>query len=196
MTVALIVGAYLLGAVPIGLLIVRAVTGRDIRAEGSGNIGATNVFRVAGPVLGVGVLLLDLAKGAAPVLIARVLSVSAAGTVAAGLAAIIGHNWPVFLKGKGGKGIATSYGVLLALSPVTGVIAAAIWLTVVGITRYASLASLVGVASVPITMALRGEPGAYLLYGLLALAFAVYRHRPNIQRLIRGEELPIFGRKA
>lgn len=149
-----VVGAYLLGAVPFGLLVVRAVTGRDIRKEGSGNIGASNVYRVAGPAVGVLVLSLDLLKGLLPVVVSQRLGLDSATTIAAGLAAIAGHNWSVFLRGAGGKGVATSYGVLLALSPAAGLIAAGIWVAVILITRYASLASLLGVLSVPVVMRL------------------------------------------
>lgn len=195
MTLLLVAGAYLLGAVPFGLLVVRLVTGRDIRAEGSGNIGATNVFRIAGPALGIVVLALDMVKGAVPVLVARQIGASPAVAVAAGLATIVGHNWPVFLRGKGGKGIATSYGALLALSPVAGLIAAVIWVAAVAVTRFASLGSLLGVLSVPVAMLARGEPFAHVVFGAAAAGMGIYRHRANIQRLIAGEELPLFGRR-
>lgn len=195
MILLLVAGAYLFGAVPFGLLMVRLVTGRDIRAEGSGNIGATNVFRIAGPALGIVVLLLDMVKGAVPVLLARQIGASPAVAVAAGLATIVGHNWPVFLKGKGGKGIATSYGALLAFSPVAGLIAAVIWVAAVAVTRFASLGSLLGVLSVPVVMLARGEPFAHVVFGVAAAGMGVYRHRANIQRLIAGEELPLFGRR-
>ncbi len=188
-----VLGAYLLGAVPFGLLVVRAVTGRDIRKEGSGNIGASNVYRVAGPAIGVLVLALDLLKGVLPVVVSQRLGLGSLTTVMAGLAAIAGHNWSVFLRGAGGKGVATSYGVLLALSPVAGLIAAAIWVAVILITRYASLASLLGVLSVPVVMRLRAEPAVHLAFGVAIVIFAFYRHRANIQRLIAGEELPLFG---
>ena len=195
MILLLVAGGYLLGAVPFGLLVVRLVTGRDIRAEGSGNIGATNVFRIAGPALGIVVLALDMVKGAVPVLVARQIGASPAVAVAAGLATIVGHNWPVFLKGKGGKGIATSYGVLLALSPVVGLIAALIWVGAVAVTRFASLGSLLGVLSVPVAMLARGEPFAHVVFGVAAAGLGVHRHRANIQRLIAGEDPPLFGRR-
>jgi glycerol-3-phosphate acyltransferase PlsY len=190
----LVLGSYLLGAIPFGLLVTRAVTGRDIRTEGSGNIGASNVFRVAGPRLGAIVLALDAVKGAVPVLVARRLNVGSAVIVAAGIAAIGGHNWSVFLGGRGGKGIATSYGVLLALSPVAGGIAAAVWVVVAALTRYASLASLLGVLSAPLVMWIAREPPEQLVFGLVATVLAFYRHRGNIGRLLRGEELRITGR--
>jgi glycerol-3-phosphate acyltransferase PlsY len=191
----IVAGAYLVGAVPFGLLVVRGVTGRDIRTEGSGNIGATNVFRTAGPALGVAVMLLDLLKGAAPVFVAHRLGASPAVVVATGLAAVVGHNWSVFLGGKGGKGIATSYGVLLAVSPVAGVIAAGLWIAVIVVTRFASAASLLGVTSVPVVMWIRHEPAEHLVFGTAAVVLAFYRHRANIRRLARGEELPIIRRR-
>ncbi len=193
-SVLLILGSYLLGAIPFGLLAVRAVTGRDIRTEGSGNIGASNVFRVAGPALGVIALALDVAKGAAPVLVARRLDVGLSVVTAAGIAAIAGHNWSVFLGGRGGKGIATSYGVLLTLSPLAGGIAATVWVVVAALTRYASAASLLGVLSVPLVMWIAREPVEYQVFGLVATVLAFYRHRGNIGRLRRGEELRITGR--
>lgn len=189
-----VVGAYLLGAVPFGLLVVRAASGRDIRNEGSGNIGASNVYRVAGPAVGVTVLALDLLKGLLPVVVSQRLGLDSATTIAAGLAAIAGHNWSVFLRGEGGKGVATSYGVLLALSPAAGLIAAGIWVAVILITRYASLASLLGVLSVPVVMRLRSEPAVHLAFGVAVVVFAFYRHRANIGRLLRGQELRIAGR--
>ncbi|MGQ0572302.1 MAG: glycerol-3-phosphate 1-O-acyltransferase PlsY [Armatimonadota bacterium] len=189
MSLLLILGSYLIGAIPFGVLIVRAATGQDIRSEGSGNIGASNVFRVAGPLLAAAVLLLDLLKGLVPVLAARRLGFDPAMAVAAGIAAIAGHNWSVFLGWKGGKGIATSYGALLALSPVAGAIAAAIWIVVAVLTRYASLASLLGMLSVPFVMWTAREPVAHLTFGVAAVVFAFHRHRANIGRLTRGEEL-------
>ncbi len=194
LSVLLVLGSYVVGAIPFGLLVTRAVTGRDIRAEGSGNIGASNVFRVAGPGLGAVVLLLDVVKGAVPVLVARRLDVGLSVVVAAGIAAIAGHNWSVFLGGRGGKGIATSYGVLLALSLRAGGIAAAVWVVVAALTRYASLASLLGVLSVPLVMWIVREPAEHQVFGVIATIFAFYRHRGNIGRLVRGEELRITGR--
>jgi glycerol-3-phosphate acyltransferase PlsY len=185
-------GAYLVGSIPFGLLIVRALTGRDLRREGSGNIGATNVYRVAGVATAVLVLVLDLAKGLLPVLAAQALTAGGpdrdALAVLAGLAAIAGHNWSLLLRGHGGKGIATSYGALLALSPATGAVAALVWIVVAALTRYASLASLLGVVSVPLAMLVRRESVLHLFFGLLVLVFGVWRHRSNIERLLRGQE--------
>lgn len=196
MAAAAVLGAYLLGAVPFGLLVVRVVTGRDIRREGSGNIGASNVYRVAGPAVGALVLALDLLKGFLPVVVSQRLGLGSGTIVAAGLAAIAGHNWSVFLRGEGGKGVATSYGVLLALSPAAGIIAAALWVAVIMVTRYASLASLLGVLSVPVVMRLRAEPVVHVAFGAAVVALAFYRHRANIGRLLRGQELRITGRQG
>ena len=199
MNVLLVLGAYLLGAIPFGLLVVRGVTGRDIRQEGSGNIGAVNVHRIAGPAVAVLVLSLDLVKGLVPVLLTRVLAAGQPGVdalaVMTGVAAVAGHNWSVFLRGQGGKGIATSYGVLLALSPVAAAVAALVWVVVVLLTRYASLASLLGVLSVPVVMLARHELASNLFFGLVALVFGVYRHRSNIQRLLQGEERKLSFRE-
>ncbi len=189
----LVLGSYLVGAIPFGLLVTRSAAGRDIRKEGSGNIGASNVFRVAGPAAGAIVLVLDMLKGAAPVLVARRLAFGPASIVAVGIAAIAGHNWSVFLRGRGGKGVATSYGVLLALSPPAGEIAAGIWIVIAVVTHYASLASLLGVLSVPFVMWIAREPVEYLVFGVIVVVFAFYRHRDNIGRLRRGEELRITG---
>ena len=191
MTVVVLALGYLLGSLPTGLLVVRALTGQDIRAAGSGNIGTVNVYRVAGLWASILVLAVDMLKGAVPVILARMWGQPAEIQVAGGLAAIAGHNWSLFLRFGGGKGIATSFGVLLAISPPVGFVAAAVWGVVVAITRYASLGSLLGMISVPVTMWWRREPAAHLVFGLITLTFAMYRHRANLARLISGTELRI-----
>jgi len=196
MTAAAVLLGYLLGALPTGLIVVRLLRGVDIRMYGSGNIGATNVFRVAGPSAALLALALDMAKGAIPVLLVRAWGLSPAGEVLAGLGAIAGHDWSPFLRFRGGKGVATSFGVLLALSPVAAAAAAAVWVLAVGATRYASLGSLLGAGAVPVVMWLRGEPREYLGFAALALVLAVYTHRGNIGRLARGTELRITDRRG
>ena len=191
MILAVVAAGYLIGARPTGLLVIRALRGVDIRELGSGNIGATNVYRVAGLPIAALVLLLDALKGAVPVALAQVGAQPAWGEIAAGLAAIAGHNWSVFMGLRGGKGVATSFGVLTALSPGAAAVAAAVWLAAVAATRYASVASLSAIASVPAVMWWRREPREHLAFGLLALAFVVYRHRANIARLRAGTELRI-----
>ncbi len=182
---------YLLGSLPTGLVVVRALTGTDIRNAGSGNIGTVNVYRVTGLGASALVLAVDMLKGAGAVILARAWGLPAAVQVAAGLAAIAGHNWSLFLRFRGGKGIATSFGVLLAMSPIVGLVAAVVWGIVVGVTRYASLGSLLAMASVPVTMWWRREPAAYLVFGLITLVLAVYRHRANLARLVSRTELKI-----
>lgn len=192
---AAVVFGYLIGSLPTGLIVIRLLRGIDIRAHGSGNIGATNVFRVAGLPTALLVLALDMAKGVLPVLLAEAWDPSPLMAVLVGLAAIIGHNWSIFLRFTGGKGIATSFGVLLALSPAAAAVAALVWGVVVAITRYASLGSLLGIAAVPGVMWARGEPREHLGFAALALLFAVYKHRANIGRLRRGTELRITDRR-
>jgi len=153
MTVAaILVLSYLIGAVPTGLVLVRVLKGEDIRRHGSGNIGTVNVLRVAGPAVAVTVLAVDVLKGLVPILLAMRLALSPWVIVSCGLAAIAGHNWSVFLGFRGGKGIATSFGVLLGLSWKAAALAGTIWVVVVAITRFASLGSLLGVASVPFSL--------------------------------------------
>lgn len=193
---AVVLFGYLIGSLPTGLIVIRLVKGLDIRSLGSGNIGATNVYRVAGLPTALHVLAVDMVKGALPVFLARTWGRPEAVVVLAGVAAIAGHNWSVFLRFAGGKGIATSFGVLLQLSPTTAVVAASVWAVVAIITRYASLASLLAVATVPLVMWRRGEPVAHLSFGALTLVFAVYKHKANIARLLRGRELKITDRPA
>ncbi|HEY6102603.1 MAG TPA: glycerol-3-phosphate 1-O-acyltransferase PlsY [bacterium] len=194
MTALAVLAGYLIGSIPTGLLIIRWLRGVDIRTVGSGNIGATNVYRVAGLPVAILVLLIDALKGAGPVLVARTLAVPPWGEVLAGLAAIIGHNWSAFMRLAGGKGIATSFGVLAALSPAAAGVAVAAWLVIAALTRYASLASILAMATVPLTMGLRREPWEHLAFGGLALVFSSYRHRLNIVRLFAGTELKITDR--
>jgi len=196
MPLAVIVVSYLVGAIPTGLIVVRILTGEDIRRHGSGNIGTVNVLRVAGAGTAVVVLVVDILKGLLPILFAAAMGSSAWTVVLAGLAAIVGHNWSVFLGFQGGKGIATSFGVLFGLSWPAAAVAAAVWILTVAITRYSSLGSLLGVVSVPITLWRLHQPEEYVYFGIIAALLAVYRHRANIQRLVAGTELHITDREA
>jgi len=193
--VVLVVLSYLIGSVPTGLLIVRLVTGVDIRQHGSGNIGTVNVLRVAGTPTAVLVLAVDVLKGLVPVLLAVHFLEGPWAIVLCGLAAIAGHNWSVFLGFRGGKGIATSFGVILGLSLPAALAAAAVWVVVVAVTRYASLGSLCGVVSLPLVLWWRHQPTAYVAFGVIAAVFAVYRHRENIARLAAGTERKITDRE-
>jgi len=196
MAPAVIVLAYFIGALPTGLILVRVLRGEDIRKYGSGNIGAANVLRVAGPAVAAAVLLVDVLKGLVPVLLALRAGPAPWAAVAAGLAAIAGHNWSIFLGFRGGKGIATSFGVLAGLSLQAALAAAAVWIVVVAITRFSSLGSLLAAVSVPIVLWRLRTPPEYVAFGLIASLLAIFRHRANIQRLVAGTELRITDRVA
>lgn len=191
---AVVLLGYVVGAVPTGLLVVRALTGTDVRRSGSGNIGTVNVLRVAGPAAGALVLAADVAKGALVVLAARAAGQPVPVQAAAGVAAVVGHDWSIFLRLGGGKGVATSVGVLLALSPVAAAVAAGVWVAVVAATRYASAGSLLALAAASVTLLARREPPAHLVAGVLLAVLALWRHRSNLARLRAGTELTLTGR--
>lgn len=199
------VAAYFLGSIPTGYLVARA-KGVDIRSHGSGNIGATNVFRVLGKPAGIFVLTIDFLKGFlacwlfARVIAQNMLSADAPASqiemlkIIAGIAAIMGHNYTCWLKFKGGKGVATTAGVLAALFPGTFGIALAVWLLVFAVSKYVSLASIAAAVSLPIsTWFLKGT---HLMIGVAFFlgALAIYKHKANIQRLLDGTENR-FGKK-
>ena len=187
----LALGAYLLGSVSFGLLAARR-QGVDLREVGSGNIGATNVGRALGKRTGLVVLLLDAGKGAVPALVARVLlGPDAPWTAAIGVAAVIGHCYPVWHRFRGGKGAATAAGVMLALVPPAGAVAALVYVGLKKLTRRASVGSLGGaLAGAATTWLLLGttSPRTYAASAIVAVVFS--RHISNIRRLVRGEEPP------
>lgn len=186
--------AYLIGAIPFGLLLTRAAGLGDIRKVGSGNIGATNVLRTGNKKLAAATLLLDALKGAVPVLIATCYGPDMA--VIVGAAAVIGHVAPVWLLFRGGKGVATTIGVLFGIAWPLGLIACAVWLIVAFATRYSSLAALVALASSPGFALLLGERQIAWLAGFLAV-IVILKHHANIRRLITGQETRIsLGKKA
>lgn len=192
LTIVLVwLGSYLAGSIPAGIVFGRLFRGIDVRQSGSGNIGSANVFRVAGPGPGALTLLFDAAKGFLPVIIAQQLGLPLWAQLISGAAAIVGHNWSIILRGRGGKGIATSLGVLLAFAPLVTLIALAVWILVIAGSRYASLASLLMMASVPILLALFHYGSAYWIFGVGLVLLAIYRHRGNIERLLHGTELKI-----
>jgi glycerol-3-phosphate acyltransferase PlsY len=186
--------AYLLGSIPFGLLVAKVFGRGDVRQEGSGNIGATNVSRVAGPLAGILTLLLDGAKGAAAVLVAgRYSNDSAMWMVIAGLAALVGHCFPVWLKFKGGKGVATAAGVYLALCPPAFLAGLILFLLVASVSRYVSLGSVAAAVAMPLLMyflwAPHHAPPPVITFGALAVAvLIVYKHDGNLQRLVEGTE--------
>jgi glycerol-3-phosphate acyltransferase PlsY len=177
--------AYLLGSIPFGLVLTRLTGAGDLRKIGSGNIGATNVLRTGRKGLAAATLLLDGAKGAVAVLLANRFGPDMA-VIAAG-AAVVGHLFPVWLKGRGGKGVATTLGVLLAIAWPVGLVACAIWLAVAFLFRYSSLAALVAIAASPLLAWALGEPQIAGLVLFLAILVTL-RHHENIARLLRGQE--------
>ena len=185
--------AYLLGSVPFGIVMTRLFGLGDLRQIGSGNIGATNVLRTGNKMAAALTLILDAGKGGIAVVIARVLVGEDAAQVA-GLAAFVGHCFPVFLGFKGGKGVATFIGTLLALWWPAGIAACLTWLLVAAVSRISSLSALVAAVTSPVWIQLLGRPEAVLLCVLLA-ALIVIRHRDNIRRLQDGTE-PKIGRKS
>jgi len=190
--VAAAVAGYLLGSIPFGLVLTRLAGLGDIRTIGSGNIGATNVLRTGRKGLALATLLLDGGKGAIAAALAWALLGDMAG-LAAGSAAVLGHNFPVWLGFKGGKGVATTLGVLLVTAWPVGVGAILTWLVVAGIFRISSLAALVALAASPVYAWALGKPEHALAFAVLALLGFV-RHKANIVRLLKGEE-PRIGRK-
>jgi glycerol-3-phosphate acyltransferase PlsY len=187
--IALAVAGYLVGAIPFGLILGKRLAGLDVRAVGSGNIGATNVARAAGWRLGALVLALDALKGLAPTLAARLLvPVPGWVAVASGAAAIVGHVFPVYLRFKGGKGVATSLGVFLVLAPLPTLAGALAFGGVFAIGRVVSVGSIAGVLTAcGACFALQGASPASLLYAAAA-ALIVVRHRSNIARLFKRQE--------
>lgn len=184
---------YLLGSIPFGLVLAKLFGYGDIRKIGSGNIGATNVLRTGNKPLALAVLILDSGKGAAAVLLAHHFG-SYEAAMAAGLFAIIGHMFPVWLKFKGGKGVATTLGMLLALAPTVGIAACLIWLLIAAIFRYSSLSALVALLAAPgLAHVIYADPNLTGVCAIITL-LVWFKHRENIKRLLKGEE-PRIGKK-
>lgn len=191
--------AYLAGSFPSGLVIGKLFYHTDIRQYGSHNTGATNAYRVLGAVGGLLVLFLDAAKGMLGVYLGGMANSLALGSgdlqiyflILGGLLAIIGHSCSLFLKFKGGKGVATGLGVILFLAPLETAIVFFVWAVIVGLTRIVSLGSIVAAILVPVTMYLFQEPLPLVIFGLLAALLVIIRHKDNIIRLIQGKELKV-----
>jgi glycerol-3-phosphate acyltransferase PlsY len=183
----IIVFAYLLGSVPVGVLLAR-MKGADPRKVGSGNIGATNVMRAAGKTTGTLTLVGDILKGLLPVVLAFVVGEPAIVVAAVGLAAFLGHLFPLFLKFKGGKGVATALGVYLALDPFAVVITIIVFVLALLKWRFVSLGSLMGVAAMPFLLYLRNAPDYYIYLALIIGALIFIKHKDNIRRLLAGTE--------
>ena len=191
--------AYLLGSIPSGYLAGRWLAGIDIREHGSGSTGATNVLRHVGKTPALIVFLVDVFKGSAAVLVAKqLLGGDAHGwLVAAGLLALAGHIWPIWLKGKGGKAVATGLGMLLGLLPAVGLASLGIFLLVLSFSRIVSLSSVVAALALPALIWIAGysQTTAYMGLGVLAALLVVWRHRGNIKRLLAGTE-PKIGKRS
>lgn len=185
--------AYLGGSIPMGYLVGRWAKGVDVRRHGSGNIGATNVLRTLGAGWAILVFAFDAAKGAAPIVLAQRLGLGPLLLAVVALSAVAGHNWSVFLRFRGGKGVATSLGVLLALAPWSAIAVAVIWVFIVAVTGFASVGSLVGLAASGPILGLLAAPWPLIALGGVLFVLGAYQHRGNIKRLLQGKELPIFG---
>lgn len=182
--------SYLIGSIPSGFLLTKYVMKKDVRQYGSGNIGATNVARVMGLKSGILVAVFDILKGFMGVLVGQAIlgsSLSAAILVVAA-AAIAGHDWSIFLGFSGGKGVATTFGVILRLYPLAFLIYALIWLLLVLTTRYVSLGSIIGSMSLPLTLYFSSYDNTNVFFAALLSLFVLYTHRENIKRLLKGEE--------
>ena len=178
---------YLVGSVPFAYLLAQR-RGIDLRRVGSGNVGATNVLRTSGARQAVLAMCLDAAKGAVAVLVARALTTGPATPVAAGLASVVGHIYPVWLGFRGGKGVATAAGVFVVLVPLALAIASSVFVLAVWVTRYISVGSMAGAIALAVSAAAGEAPGAVAVGAAIAALIIVHRHRGNLARLMAGTE--------
>jgi glycerol-3-phosphate acyltransferase PlsY len=189
--VLVVIIAYLIGSIPFGYLIVRAKGGGDVRETGSGGTGATNVSRRAGKAAGAITLMLDAAKGAIAVIGARsMLNADSADWLiaAAAIAVMVGHIFPLWLRCRGGKGVATGAGVFLALAPIAVLVAGVVFVTVVGLSKYVSLGSIAGALTIPVYSWIAVNPTPVLAAAVVGALLIVLAHRGNIARILRGTE--------
>jgi len=184
----MIVGGYLFGSIPTGYLLCKYIRGIDIRLYGSRNIGSTNVKRVCGNKLGRLVLLLDILKAAIPVFVSKYVTSGEFVIISTGIAAIAGHNWTVWLKFRGGKGIAATFGTLVAIHFPVALTAAAVWYLLERATRYVSVASIVSIGLTPFWMWIWNMPSIYIKMSFIISLLSVITHRANIRRLMEGRE--------
>ena len=186
---------YLLGSMPNGYLAGRWLKGIDLRQCGSGSTGATNVLRNVGKGPALVVFLIDVGKGALAVLLAKTFGLNDWWQVLAGLAALAGHIWPVWLGWKGGKAVATGFGMFLGLAWPVGLACFGLFMAVISLSRIVSLSSVVAAIGLPVLMVISGSSSAYVMVSLVASVLVLWRHRSNIERLIAGTE-PRIGAKA
>lgn len=194
--VALALFAFLCGSFPSGVVLSRFILHRDVRDFGSGNIGAANAARAGGLRFGAAVGALDILKGIIPVLLARAAGMDAVALAVIGLIAVFGHDFSIFLRFRGGKGVATSFGVALALAPVAALLTAVAWVAVLATSGYSSLASLVALALLPAFFAFTHQPPAFVIAGVAMLLLGIGKHAENIQRLLSGTESSFRKRRA
>lgn len=198
--ILLVPAAYLLGSVPFALIVSKAFGGKDPRTVGSGNVGATNVARAAGKAAGIVTLVCDILKGALPVYLAFYaapsaldisgLNISSSALLASltALSAFLGHVFPIFLKFKGGKGVATACGVMFVISPAATLLAGAVFIIAVAVKRYVSLGSMLSAASMPVFLSFMPSKRDYVLTGAAIAVLIIWRHKENIKRLASGTE--------
>lgn len=195
--IGLLVAAYIIGSFPSGLIIGKLFFGKDPRQYGSHNTGATNSYRVFGKAGGSAVLMADLCKGMIGVYLGQMAGQAAGtfpevyGMILGGLLAIVGHSCSVFLRFKGGKGVATGLGVILFLAPLPTIVVFGIWAIIVAATRLVSLGSIIGAVATPILMYVFGSPYPVIIFGILAAILVIVRHKENIVRLWQGKELEV-----
>jgi glycerol-3-phosphate acyltransferase PlsY len=194
LNIFLVVFAYLLGSIPTGLVLSRALTGKDPRQQGSRNIGATNVMRTAGKTLGIITLLGDVFKGIIPVVIAQWLVKEEFWVAGTGMAAFLGHCFPIYLRFKGGKGVATALGIFLPLAPMAVVLDIFFFAGIVATCRIVSVGSILGAAAMPILIWLLGYPLPSVILGICVAVLVIYRHKENIQRLLTGRENKLLSK--
>jgi glycerol-3-phosphate acyltransferase PlsY len=192
--ILLVLCGYLLGSVPTGFLAGRA-RGVDVRRAGSGNIGVANVLRTVGKWPAIVTMAGDMLKGFAPVFLARTVVENDWVVAAVALAAVAGHCWPLFLRFKGGKAVATGAGTTIALAPVVGLLLFAFWWAVVLVSRYTSLGAILVMLVTPVVFLLTGQPTPYVLYTIIGGSLVLWRHRENARALVKGTERKI-GQKA
>jgi len=190
---------YAIGSIPVGVLIGRAVRGLDVRDQGSGSMGSTNVLRILGPGAATATAVLDVAKGTLTVLVVRRLGAGGAGQAAAGVASVVGHSWPLFARFRGGKGVATAWGALVPISGEASLYALAGFVAGLGSTRVVSVASLSAAVSAmvgSVVASARARRVIPMAYALPASALVAFRHSANVGRLVRGEEPKMSLRRS
>jgi glycerol-3-phosphate acyltransferase PlsY len=188
----LVLLSYLLGSLPTALLVVRLMTGEDVRRKGSGNIGGTNALRAAGWKAGVAVTLIDVGKGALAVILMRRFNPESGWVAAAMMAVVVGHCYPVWLKFRGGKGVAAGFGAFVVIAPLSALAALAVWFLVLFVSRWVALASMVASAVFPLALKLIDKPDMVTLISVSAAAvLIIFRHSSNIRKMLAGEEVKV-----